>query len=369
MELKKRVIKEDLQKKYLKRLTNSIMQFSKIYAWGAGRGGKKLLSFLNNIEWDGQLTFIDNNTEKWDTTFENHRIIGPSQFFYKEYDSEALILVTCADVQGVLKSIRAYREHNYIEICDITSIDFNSKDTWFDFIWEHIEEFSSAYELLDDDKSKNIMAGLLNYRISRDPSYIKDYVEELDYQYFEKEFVDIRGMTIADCGAYTGDTIESIVKISNGDYKTIYCFEPDKEIFKKLNQNIKNNKWPRIKSFNIGNYSCKKTLRFTSTGNGTEMSNHIDEDGNLFIEADSLDNVIEGKIDLIKMDIEGAEYDALLGAKKIIKKYHPVLAICIYHKRDDYYRILKEIHSIDNSYKLHIRQYAYNDNETILYAI
>ena len=57
------------------------------------------------------------------------------------------------------------------------------------------------------------MVGLLNYRISRDEQHIREYVEQLDYQYFEREFVDITGMAIADCGAYIGDTIENIVRI------------------------------------------------------------------------------------------------------------------------------------------------------------
>lgn len=213
------------------------------------------------------------------------------------------------------------------------------------------------------------MVGLLNYRISRDISYIKDYVDASDYQYFEKEFVDITGKIIADCGAFTGDTIESIVRITNGNYGTVYSFEPDTETYKKLLQNIEGNNWQRIKAFNLGNYSCKDTLKFCSHGKGTEMSNHISEEGNVTVDVDSLDNVIEGKVDLIKMDIEGAEYDALIGCKNLIEKYHPTLAICIYHKCDDYYRILNLVHSIDSTYKLYIRQYAYNDNETVLYAV
>lgn len=53
------------------------------------------------------------------------------------------------------------------------------------------------------------------------------------------------------------------------------------------------------------------------------------------IGADRLDNLIEElgieKIDLIKMDIEGAEMDALMGAQKIIRNYKPKMMIATYH--------------------------------------
>lgn len=369
MLLKNRILKVDVQEQYLNGLKERILDSHKIYAWGTGRGAKKLLPFINEMDWTGELTFIDINEDKWGELFDGFKIIGPSTFFHDEYDPNALILVTCADVGGVNDIIESYCHHENVEVCDITSIDFNGEETWFDYIWNHIDDFSVAYELLADDKSKDIMVGLLNYRISRDVSYIKGNVEKLDYQYFEKEFVDITGKTVVDCGAFTGDTIESIVRITNGNYGEIYSFEPDSEIYKKLVSNVKKYNWLRVKTFNLGNYRRRDTLRFFSQGSGTEMSNHISEKGDVLIEVDSLDNIIESKVDLIKMDIEGAEYDALLGAKGLIEKYRPILAICIYHKWDDYYKLLNLIHSFDETYKLYIRQYAYNDNETIVYAI
>lgn len=52
------------------------------------------------------------------------------------------------------------------------------------------------------------------------------------------------------------------------------------------------------------------------------------------------------------MDIDGAEYDALEGAKKTIIEYQPTLAVCVYHKRDDLINIPLLIKEYVPEYKL-----------------
>ena len=69
------------------------------------------------------------------------------------------------------------------------------------------------------------------------------------------------------------------------------------------------------------------------------------------------------------MDIEGAEYQAILGAKKIIDKYKPKLAICVYHKPEDIWELPWLIHKINQEYKFYLRHYSFGDVETVLYAL
>ncbi|MDE5831959.1 MAG: FkbM family methyltransferase, partial [Desulfovibrio sp.] len=73
-------------------------------------------------------------------------------------------------------------------------------------------------------------------------------------------------------------------------------------------------------------------------------------------------------MDFIKMDIEGSEEKALLGAAKTIKKCTPKLAICIYHKRDDYYKLAKTILDINSRYEFYLKHNAYNVGETVLFC-
>ena len=71
----------------------------------------------------------------------------------------------------------------------------------------------------------------------------------------------------------------------------------------------------------------------------------------------------------IKMDIEGAEWEALHGAEETIRTNNPKLAICLYHSIQDYIRIVAYIHRLNPEYKLFVRHHSTNRSETVLYAV
>ncbi len=75
------------------------------------------------------------------------------------------------------------------------------------------------------------------------------------------------------------------------------------------------------------------------------------------------------RLDLIKMDIEGAEPLALLGAETAIQRFRPQLAISIYHQPDHYVDIPLKLYRSLQGYELFVKHYHFISNETILYAI
>ena len=59
---------------------------------------------------------------------------------------------------------------------------------------------------------------------------------------------------------------------------------------------------------------------------------------------DSLVNELRLKtVDLIEMDIEGAERLALKGAKETLRTFQPRLIICLYHRLDDMVQLPKAV--------------------------
>lgn len=97
----------------------------------------------------------------------------------------------------------------------------------------------------------------------------------------------------------------------------------------------------------------------------------VSDSGTSSIEVDKIDNLISHdiKVTMIKMDLEGVELEALKGAKAIIKKHKPKLAIAVYHKIDDLIELPKYIQSIVADYNFYLRAQCFDSVDVILYAI
>jgi len=85
----------------------------------------------------------------------------------------------------------------------------------------------------------------------------------------------------------------------------------------------------------------------------------------------SIDEFTEGKDPptLIKMDIEGSEEDALAGARRTIQEYSPRLAISVYHKATDLWRLPLLIRQINGTYQMYLRHYSDEIVDTVCYAV
>jgi hypothetical protein len=72
---------------------------------------------------------------------------------------------------------------------------------------------------------------------------------------------------------------------------------------------------------------------------------------------------------VVKMDIEGAEHAALLGAARSIQTHRPGLAICLYHEPAHLWEIPFLIQSWNLSYRMYLRSHCYSGFDLVLYAI
>ena len=90
------------------------------------------------------------------------------------------------------------------------------------------------------------------------------------------------------------------------------------------------------------------------------------------VETDAIDNVVgDSSIGLIKMDVEGAELNALKGAIKTLERSKPALAVCVYHKKDDLITIPQFLNSVYKDAKFYLRKHrdAFDLSELVLYVI
>jgi len=219
--------------------------------------------------------------------------------------------------------------------------------------------------IMSDDESKHIIGKIVEKRNAGFVDYSDVYCRARS-EYFRDEFwvPEIQGIFI-DAGGFDGDTIEEYHSWTRGDYKHIYSFEPQKNMADKIEEKL----WmygSKVTLIKKGLWSQSGTIKFTN-GDGV-FSGKINANGEDEIETVALDDIITENVTFIKMDIEGAEVEAIKGAKQIICKYKPNMAICIYHKPTDLWEIPFLIHQLVPEYKLSVRHFGVSCSDTVLFA-
>ena len=71
----------------------------------------------------------------------------------------------------------------------------------------------------------------------------------------------------------------------------------------------------------------------------------------------------------LKMDIEGAEPDALAGAAAVVTRHRPVLAVCVYHVQDHLWSLPLQMAALHPDYRFHLRPYNEEGWDLVCYAV
>lgn len=176
-----------------------------------------------------------------------------------------------------------------------------------------------------------------------------------------------KGDIIVDGGSY--DFKSSYIFLARTKFKSFcHCFET----------NIWNMDFDYIERKKIGDYiqinnkalwDKKETLKFTNK----KYASTIDNNGDVSCVSEVLDEYFSSSEppSLIKLDIEGAEINALNGAKDLIREYKPKLQIAIYHKPNHFFEIPLLIKELNNNYsEFYVGYHSYYSwlDRTILYV-
>jgi FkbM family methyltransferase len=224
-----------------------------------------------------------------------------------------------------------------------------------------------GFDLLSDDLSREVFLACLHTHMQR--CVIPIPFSPIDEQYFPRDVQLKKGFKrFINCGAFDGDTIRQL-NLKYGKVESIICFEPDLQNFEKLCSYVGNHHKSIADSVvlhPLGVYSHETTVCFDGK-NGTNST--ISDNGDVMIKCVSLDNLfLNFSPTYINMDIEGAELEALKGAKGIITKSRPDLAICVYHEPAHLWDIIIYLSNLKCGYKFYMRNYSGFISETVLYA-
>ncbi len=195
----------------------------------------------------------------------------------------------------------------------------------------------------------------------------------VNYEYFLGEMYlaeglmkPLKGDVFCDVGAF--DMFNTIKFMRwNKEFGHVYAFEADPVSYEKC---IKKELGDKVEVHNLGVWSSETKIPFESAPNGEYGGSRINENGDQFIQTVALDDFLRNKkVDIIKMDIEGAELEALKGAQNLIRDNKPCLTLSIYHKPEDIVELPLYVYSLNPDYRFWLRHHTYGIFDTVMYAI
>lgn len=228
----------------------------------------------------------------------------------------------------------------------------------------------AAYSLFGDNESRRVFAGKLAYYLSLEKARLDD-IRSPSTIYFDRGVyeVDVEE-AVVDGGAFVGDTLSSFLSATAGRFRSYVAFEPDPASFEKLAAMAAPDP-SRITAVQAGLASRTASARLMSTQGADSRMLDRDELGGELVPVVSLDDYFQNRPPptFIKMDIEGAEADALRGAVGLLADHSPKLAISAYHFPTDLWTIPLLMDRLMPGCRLYLRHYTREVDDTVCYAI
>ncbi|WP_185806957.1 FkbM family methyltransferase [Bacillus sp. HMF5848] len=356
--------------KLINKCSNLIKESQKpIILFGAGEVGIFFSNYFKKMDGNPEVFFCDTNKKKIGQVINDLKVISLNELKTSYRDS--YIVVTSINY---FNEIHELLKENNLNQCLVSRSEdemigdlncFTIFKNYSQVVYDNIQKFKCVYEFLADEKSRKILVDRINYCKTSNKSYLIPQ-QSVTPQYFDPSLIKIsKNEVFIDGGAFTGDTVEEFLKQSKGQFKQIYSFEPEQSKCKEFSEKF--NEFKNIELFRCGLWSEIKRLKFNATNDG---ASGLNISGNIEVPVTSIDSVLNRKpVTFIKLDIEGAELEALKGAEYSIKKFRPKLAICIYHNPLDIVEIPLYIKKLYPEYKIFMRHYSDTAAETICYAI
>ena len=311
----------------------------------------------------------DNDKNKWGKEFYGKKCIKPKEIMKLD---NPLVIVVMGNYIPVRDQMRQMRIPSMC-ITDLHMSEYirGEKTDWLE---NELENIKTVIDLLEDDYSRDVFTTVFCNKIYGSETE-HDYAEVFsDGEYFGTGILELMpGEVLIDAGAYIGDTVADVVQLTDGKFDKIYAYELSSENYAEMKKDIlkySENIQKKIETINAGVWDKKEELwceHFGTLVGCQVVEEQLGEPAQLV----ALDEDIpeDATITMIKMDIEGSEQKAILGAKKIISRDKPKLAICLYHTADDMWKIPLLIKQINNSYKIYIRHHSMSKfAETVCYA-
>jgi FkbM family methyltransferase len=344
-----------------------------IVLFGCGRLGRRTAIGLRaqGIE---PLAFADNNPETWNTVVDGVAVLSPQDAIAK-YAGTAVFVVTVFNGSKVRRQLL---EGKCPRVSSFAHLYWKYAGVFppcgglgnIEPIFNESPAVAEAADLWADGLSRDYYFSQLRWRLTLDSESLPKPCPARDTYFPDDLFRPLADEVFVDCGAFDGDSLRAFIARREDVFKEAVALEPDPRNFAALSRYVEGlepGTRRRILPWQLAVASYNGRLPFDAHG---DASSSATATGTLTLDCARLDDLLAGHPPtLIKMDVEGAELDALEGARNVVAAHRPVLAVCAYHEQRDLWRIPRAIKTLYGGYRLFLRVYAEDCWDVVCYAV
>ena len=346
----------------------------RIVVFGVGHLGNLAASGLRGAGIE-PLAFCDNNSRFWGSRKDGLLVMSPAEAVERYRDSAAFVV-------GIYNSNAPRRQLHDLGCTRVVPYPVLFWKHWRTMpredrlelphrILGRAGEMAAGYDLLSDERSRREFCAQIRWRCLLDYGCLPAADDPHEMYFAAEVFTLLPEEVFVDCGAFDGDSIRAFLGASGGRFGKIYAFEADAANCSALTEyrsGLGAGIADRLKILPCAVGARNETVRFCADGSvGSRMA---DSGETQEVECRTIDSVLAGAAPtLVKMDIEGAEPDALRGAVRTMADCRPVMAVCAYHKCEHLWEIPQLLKSANPDYRIFLRRYAEDCWETVYYAV
>ena len=323
------------------------------------------------------LAFTDNAAGLWGKDVEGLKVLSPVNAARSFGETAAFVVTAFSPACDFVRFERQLRGLGCVKVAPFVALFWNYAEHCLPHVLVNLPQrvladrdaVRKGFELFRDEASRREYVAQVRWRLWQDFAALPR--PSAYGQYFPDDLFSLTAEEVfVDGGAYDGDTIRSIIERC-ASFRRIIALEPDPLNFKRLQQCVEKIIPPlreRISVCEVAVAATKGTVRFEPDGS---TGGKILAQGGVEVACDTLENILAGlSPSYVKLDVEGAEHDALRGAAAILARGLTLWAVCVYHKQSDLWRLPLLVHaSVPDDYRFFLRKHGGEIFDTVCYAV
>jgi len=321
-----------------------------VFLYGTGNGGDKIIAALEKYGVTLTGIFASDGFVR-DREFHGMKVRAYSDV-REEYGDDITVLLafgtTLPDVRAFIELLDSRHD---LRIPDVPLYGGDLFDrAYFD---AHRDDLERCRALLADEESRMIFDDCIAFRLTGRLKYLsrtQPFADSVTSLFGGKKYG-----TVIDGGAFKGDSTADLAALTP---ERIIAVEADPKTYLKLCAYGETESRCTVEGVNSALWNADGVLEYTSSGSrGSGESGRNRRSKVTSVSSVALDSLCRHtRAGLIKLDIEGAEWEALDGGETVILRDQPDMAVSLYHRTDDVWALCDRIHGLLPRHKLYMRR-------------